>query len=207
YPNSDSFQISDEEWKQIKTSKENISGWERILDRSFSALGHDKPKWQISHTCDGEKVFKDNNSSLLKFRIPFKPYRQAINYSIFSPTEYNCQILEKIIKVARPAFDNWWSKIETSREIERNREALKRNISKLKAGETTIIGLLIDGGQGLATANNGRFVGYNSNSRFAERCKETRIQKLWEAIENEQKIKRKFDLLSDCGSYDDVKEV
>uniref|UniRef100_UPI0040488188 Eco57I restriction-modification methylase domain-containing protein n=1 Tax=Algoriphagus sp. TaxID=1872435 RepID=UPI0040488188 len=207
YPNSDSFQISDEEWKQIKTSKENISGWERILDRSFSALGHDKPNWKISHTCDGKKVLMDNNSTLLKFRIPFQPYRQAINFSIFSPTEYNCQILDKIIKEARPAFDNWWSKIETSREIERNREALKRNISKLKVGETTIIGLLIDGGQGLATANNGMFVGYNSNSRFADRCKETRVQKLWAAIEDEPKIKRKFNLISDCESYDDVKAV
>src|SRR5690606_33003217 len=155
----------------------------------------------------GEKVYKDNNSTLLKFKISFEPYRQAINYSIFSPTEYNCQILEKIIKEARPAFDTWWSKIETSREIERNREALKRNITKLKAGETTIIGLLIDGGQGLATANNGKFVGYNPNSRFAERCRETRIQKLWEAIENEPKIKRKFDIISNCNSYDDVKEV
>lgn len=207
YPNSETFQISNDEWKQIKTSKENISGWERILDKSFSALGHDKANWEVSHTCNGEKVYKDNNSTLLKFKISFEPYRQAINYSIFSPTEYNCQILEKIIKEARPAFDTWWSKIETSREIERNREALKRNITKLKAGETTIIGLLIDGGQGLATANNGKFVGYNPNSRFAERCKETRMQKLWEAIENEPKIKRKFDVISNCNSYDDVKEV
>jgi len=207
YPNSETFQISNEEWKQIKTSKENISGWERILDKSFSALGHDKANWKISHTCNGEKVYKDNNSTLLKFAIPFEPYRQAINYSIFSPTEYNCQILEKIIKVARPAFDNWWCKIETSREIERNREALQRNITKLKAGDTTIIGLLIDGGQGLATSNNGKFVGYNPNSRFAERCKETRVQKLLEAIEDEPKIKQQFDLLSDCSCIDDIKEV
>lgn len=207
YPSSETFQISNDEWKQIKTSKENISGWERILDKSFSALGHDKANWQVSHTCNGEKVYKDNNSTLLKFKISFEPYRQAINYSIFSPTEYNCQILEKIIKEARPTFDTWWSKIETSREIERNREALKRNVTKLKAGETTIIGLLIDGGQGLATANNGKFVGYNPNSRFAERCKETRIQKLWEAIEDEPKIKRKFDIISNCNSYDEVKAV
>jgi hypothetical protein len=43
-PNAESFNISDEEWKQIRTSKENLSGWERILDRTFSALGHDTPK-------------------------------------------------------------------------------------------------------------------------------------------------------------------
>jgi hypothetical protein len=207
YPNSESFQISDEEWKQIKTSKENISGWERILDRSFSALGHDKPNWQISHTCDGDKVFKDNNSSLLKFRIPFQPYQQAINYSIFSPTEYNCQILEKIIKEARPAFDNWWNKIETSRQIENNRGAIRTHVKSLNPSTITLIGLLTDGGQGLATGNNGRFVGYRSLSRFAYRCRETRVQKLWKAINDEPVIKRKFNLLSNCDKIDDVKGV
>src|SRR5690606_22438410 len=77
----------------------------------------------------------------------------------------------------------------------------------INAGKITLIGLLTDGGQGLATGNNGRFVGYRSSSRFAERCRETRVQKLWKALNDEPKIKRKFDLLSDCSSIDDVKEV
>jgi hypothetical protein len=206
-PNAESFNISEEEWKQIRTSKENLSGWERILDRTFSALGHDTPNWQNTHTCDGDKVFKDVNSTLLKFKVSFEPYRKAINYAIFSPTEYNCQILEKIVKPARPVFDTWWSKIETSRQIENNRGAINRNNAKLKANSWSIIGLITDGGVGLQTGDNGRFVGYRSSSRFAERCRETRVQKLWKAINEEPKIKRKFDLLSDCSSIDDVKEV
>jgi Eco57I restriction-modification methylase/N-6 DNA Methylase len=206
-PNAESFNISEDEWKQIRTSKENLSGWERILDRTFSALGHDTPNWKNSHTCDGDKVFKDDNSTLLKFKVSFEPYRKAINYAIFSPTEYNSQILEKIIKPARPVFDTWWSKIETSRQIENNRASIKSHIKSIKPNSITLIGLLTDGGQGLATGNNGRFVGYRSTSRFADRCKETRVQKLWKAIHDEPKIKRKFDLLSDCGSIDDVKEV
>lgn len=206
-PNAESFNISEDEWKQIRTSKENLSGWERILDRTFGALGHDTPTWKNSHICDGDNVFKDANSTLLKFKVSFEPCRKAINYAIFSPTEYNCQILEKIVKPARPVFDNWWSKIETSRQIENNRNEISKLNSKLKEGNWSIIGLLTDGGVGLQTGDNGRFVGYRFTSRFADRCKETRIEKLWKAIQVEPKIKKKFDLLADCNCYDDVKEV
>jgi hypothetical protein len=206
-PNAESFNISEDEWKQIRTSKENLSGWERILDRTFSALGHDAPNWKNSHTCDGDKVFNDDNSTLLKFKVSFEPYRKAINYAIFSPTEYNSQILEKIIKPARPVFDTWWSKIETSRLIENNRIEIEKFNSKLSVNHWAIIGLSTDGGVGLQTGDNGRFVGYHSSSRFADRCKETRVQKLWKALNDEPKIKRKFDLLSDCGTVEDVKEV
>lgn len=206
-PNAESFKISEEEWKQIRTSKENLSGWERILDRTFSALNQDRPNWKNSHICDGDNVLKDNNSSLLKFKVSFEPYRKAINYAIFSPTEYNCQILEKIIKPSKAIFDSWWNKIETSREYERNRNAIQNSLKTLKPDSIKIIGLMADGGQGMATGNNGRFVGYRSTSRFAAQCSEARIQKLWNAIQDEPKIKRKFGLLSDCNSYDDVKEV
>src|SRR5690606_27640336 len=151
--------------------------------------------------------FKDENSTLLKFKVSFEPYRKAINYAIFSPTEYNCQILEKIVKPARPVFDTWWSKIETSRLIENNRTEIEIFNSKLSVNHWAIIGLTTDGGVGLQTGDNGRFVGYRSSSRFAYRCRETRVQKLWKALNDEPKIKRKFDLLSDCSSIDDVKVV
>lgn len=206
-PNANSFNISEEEWKQIRASKENLSGWERILDRTFNALGHDIPNWIKSHTCDGDLVYKDCNSTLLKFKVSFEPYRKAINCAIFSPTEYNCQILEKIIKPARPIFDTWWSKIETSRLIENNRSEIAKFNLKLSANQWSIIGLTTDGGVGLQTGDNGRFVGYRSTSRFAERCIETRKEKLWKVIQDEPKVKRKFDILSNCGSIDDVKEV
>lgn len=206
-PDANSFSISEDEWKQIRTSKENLSGWERILDRTFSALGHTAPKWAVSHNCDGDKVYRDEKSTLLKFKVSFEPYRKAINYAIFSPTEYNCQILEKIVKPARSVFDNWWNKIETSRQIENNRSEISKLNSKLKEGNWSIIGLSTDGGVGLQTGDNGRFVGYRSTSRFADRCKETRIDKLWKAIQAEPKIKRKYELLNDSNCYDDVKEV
>lgn len=206
-PDATSFNISDEEWKQIKTSKDNLAGWERILDKAFVALGHNIPQWVASHNCDGDKVYRDGKSTLLKFKISFEPYRKAINYAIFSPTEYNCQVLEKIIKPGKIVFDSWWSKIETSRLIENNRSAIQEFGNALKPGALSLVGLFTDGGQGLATGNNGRFVGYYSTSRFATQCISARIQKMWTAIQEEPKLKNKFTLLSQCNHYEDVKEV
>lgn len=206
-PNAKTFNISEEEWKQIKSSKENLSSWERVLEKTFAAIGHDLPKWVYSHTCDDDDVYKDEKSSLLKFKVSFTPYRKSINYAIFSPSKYNCQILEKIIKPARPIFDSWWSKIETSKLIENNRAEIVKFNSELSLNHWSLIGLLTDGGVGLQTGDNGRFVGYHSSSRFVVRCKETRIEKLWKVIEKEPKIKHKFGLLENCLSYDDVKKL
>ena len=206
-PNAKSFEISEEQWQQIKTSKENISGWERVLEHTFSALGYKQADWILSHTCDGDKVFKDQNSSLLKFKLSFEPYRKAINYAIFSPTPYNCQILEKIVKPARPVFDLWWNKIETSRNIEQNRKEIKSYTDKLKPGDITMIGLLTDGGQGLATGNNGQFVGYKKGTRLADRCKETRVEKLYNVILDKPEIKNKWNLLEDTESKQDVEDT
>lgn len=205
-PNAVSFNISEEEWKQIRTSKENLSGWERILDRTFSGLGHETPKWKNSHTCDGDKVFKDDNSTLLKFKVSFEPYRKAINYAIFSPTEYNCQILEKIIKPARPVFDTWWNKIETSREIERNRVELQKNIKSLKQGNLTLIGLLTDGGAGMSTADNGKFIGISHNHYLANKIPISRAEKLLKALEKHPQIKSEFKLLKNIADLDSCKE-
>jgi hypothetical protein len=206
-PNADTFSITEEEWKQIKTGKENLAGWERVLDKTFSALGHHAPAWKTSHTCDGDQVHLDSNSPLLKYKLSFEPYRKSINYAIFSPTPYNCQILEKIVNPARPVFDSWWSKIETSRQIESNRKAIDNFNKKIKPGDWSIIGLVTDGGVGLQTGDNGRFVGYKSSSRFAERCKVTRVQKLWAALEDEPKIRGSHTVLSKCKTEGEIRLV
>ena len=135
------------------------------------------------------------------------PYRKAINYAIFSPTPYNCQILEKIVKPAHPVFDLWWKKIETSRLIENNRSDINRFTNNLKVGDWSIIGLITDGGVGLQTGDNGRFVGYKSYTRYADRCKETRVEKLYHLILDKQEIKNKWKLLEDIETKQDVEDI
>ncbi len=206
-PNAKSFDISEEQWQQIKSSKDNVSGWERVLNHTFNALGYKQADWSLSHTCDGDKVFKDHNSSLLKFKLSFEPYRKAINYAIFSPTPYNCQILEKIVKPARPVFDLWWSNIETSRLIENNRGNIKIFTNNIKVGDWTIIGLITDGGVGLQTGDNGQFVGYKKGTRLADRCKETRVEKLYTVILDKPEIKDQWKSLSNVSTKQDVEDL
>jgi len=206
-PNARSFEISNEEWSDLKASKENVASWERILSHTFNALGHRPANWIISHSCDGELVYKDELSPLLKFKLSFEPFRKAINYSIFSPTPYNCQILEKIIKPARPIFDAWWRKIETSRTIDQNRNEIQRYTTNLKPNDITIIGLITDGGQGLATGNNGRYVGYKENSKYAIRCRKTRIVKLFEVIQKHPEIVKKWKLLTGICAIEDIEAL
>jgi hypothetical protein len=71
----------------------------------------------------------------------------------------------------------------------------------------SLVGLLTDGGQGLATGNNGNFVGFKTSSRFAYRCRETRIDKLWSVIESKPEVKKEFKLLGVCNGYDAVKDL
>lgn len=203
-PNAESLNISEEEWKQIRTSKENLSGWERILDRTFSALNQDGPNWKNSHICDGDNVLKDNNSSLLKFKVSFEPYRKAINYAIFSPTEYNCQILEKIIKPGKIVYDSWWPSINTSRDIRNNKSKISAYTKKLNNGDTTIFGLLTDSAHGLTTGDNGGFVGVIESSNMVKRITENRNKKLFKAIKTNQELLNEIEELEGCLTQDDV---
>jgi hypothetical protein len=206
-PNAKSFEITEEQWQQIKTSKENISGWERVLEHTFSALGYKQADWILSHTCAGDKVLKDHNSSLLKFKLSYEPYRKAINYAIFSPTPYNCQILEKVISPIKSTYDNWWEKIYTSKEIKKNRSLIKNYTDELKQGDLTIVGLTTDGGQGLVTGNVGRYVGYKEGTRLAENCKEKRVKKLYNLILDKPEIKENWRLLENVETIQDVEDV
>jgi len=76
----------------------------------------------------------------------------------------------------------WWEKIKTSRDIEKNKPELAAYRKSLKPGEMTLLGLVTEGGQGLATANNGKYVGVLENSKIAEKIQKTRPEKFWRAV-------------------------
>jgi hypothetical protein len=60
---------------------------------------------------------------------------------------------------------------------------LKKYRDGLKPGDVTLLGLITDGGQGLATANNGKYVGVLSTTKEATRIRETRVNKFFEFVE------------------------
>ena len=99
----------------------------------------------------------------------------------FIPTPYNLAIKDKFAHALKPLYEKWWSFIDTSDKIAKNKASLETYRQSLKSGDITLMGLLTDGGQGLATANNGKFVGVREGSKEAQRTKEARAEKLYQA--------------------------
>jgi len=114
------------------------------------------------------------------YTIPQSLYTNSINGSFFMPNETNLKIHNKLAKQHKAIIDTYWNKISTSRDIEKNKIFLNKYRENLKEGDFTIIGLVTEGGQGMATANNGKFVGIKEGTKEADRIRETRINKLQE---------------------------
>ena len=119
----------------------------------------------------------ENFSSRKEYIIHQQVYQEADAF--FIPTSYNLAIKDKFIPLLSPIYKRWWSRIETSEKIAKNKDMLDEYRKELKSGDITLMGLLTDGGQGLATANNGKFVGVKEGTKEALRIIEARAEKLF----------------------------
>lgn len=209
FPKAETFGISEAEWESIKKSSENLAGWEKVLNTAFGELGRDgskEMKWVASHTCDDRAVLIDEHSKLTKYRTDLFLYHNSLNYSIFPPSKYNSDLFDKIVKPVWPTFKQWWPKVESSRKIDQNRNEINRYLENLKPKSYTFLGVLADGGVGLQTGDNGKYVGVLKGTSTADNVIEARPKKLFNAIEAETRIKRAFPELKDIENNDDAKD-
>ena len=141
----------------------------------------------------GHKVkFLDGTEDLINptylHSIPQDVYLNTQNSIIFKPTELNLKIYELYGKKVKELYDKWWPKIETSKKISQNKSELENYRASLKPGDVALLGCLTEGGQGLATANNGKYIAVRSSTKWANNIIESRPKKLAEAI-RKKKIK------------------
>ena len=143
-----------------------------------------------------------------RFRAKVSIFRNAPNRVFFTPNEMNMAIYDRYIPTVRELLDAHWDKISTSKNIAKHRKELELYRQSLKPGDITLLGLVTDGGQGLATGNNGKYIGVKEGTKEATRVRETRSQKLTEfnkkhntdySIENlsEFEIRELFDSLKE----------
>jgi len=133
-----------------------------------------------------EIIFIDAREGLEKkvlYTLSSQIYKTVANSVFFIPTELNLKIYEKIANRVKKLLDEWWDKISTSKNIEKHKKELETYRNSLKAGDLTLLGLITEGGQGLATANNGKYIGVLEGTKWANKVKEERPKKLWEFIE------------------------
>jgi hypothetical protein len=119
-----------------------------------------------------------------EYKVKNIVYKNVVNNVFFKPNELNMKIYERIAKNIKPLIEKWWDKISTSKNIEKYKRELDQYRQSLKPGDITLLGLITEGGQGLATANNGKFIGVLEGTKWANKVRQERVQKLWEFIQN-----------------------
>lgn len=128
------------------------------------------------------------------YDIDINVYKSNIDNVFFTPDKINMQIYENIIPKVKDLYNQWWDKICTSGKIKQNDKLIKKYIEKnIKEKEITLLGLITDGGVGLQTANNGKFIGVKEGTESAKRIKETRVEKFYENIIKKKKNKAIFE--------------
>lgn len=119
------------------------------------------------------------------------------NSVIFKPLEKNLKFVNAYSSKARELMDKWWSKIETSKDVEDNVEELSAYRKGLKPGDVALLGCLAEGGQGMATGNNGRFLAVRSGSKWADTTRRDRVVKLQKALKDHPQISYDFRIAED----------
>ncbi len=159
---------------------DTASPFDAMVDTSIMAIRKKVSENNPLTVKDGKKSLNEP----LTYKIDKSVFKNAVNEVFFMPTKFNMEIYEKYSKEVKKLMDKWWEKISTSKNIEKNKKTLEKYRQSLKPGDITLLGLITEGGQGLATANNGKYVGVLSTTKFAENIRKSRPTKLFEAIRN-----------------------
>ncbi|MBI4323905.1 MAG: Eco57I restriction-modification methylase domain-containing protein, partial [Chloroflexi bacterium] len=102
-------------------------------------------------------------------RVPVALYETAHKRAFFEPRPGTLRLFEKFNAPVKGLVAEWWERIETSQKFADNIEEIRAYQSALKPGEVTLVGLTAEGGQGMRTANNARFLGYLAGTPQADK--------------------------------------
>lgn len=109
-------------------------------------------------------------------------YVNTLGSVIFKPTRLNLRIHELYGEKVKALYEKWWPKIKTSKDIAKNKAELESYRASLRPGDIALLGCLTEGGQGLATANNGKYIAVRRSTKWATNIIASRPKKLSEAI-------------------------
>ena len=150
-----------------------------MVDTCITSFRNAPP--ESSHTfvyLDGSQDFQHP----VVYEVAQTDYSDGLNAVIFPPTPYNLAVYRKYGPIVKKLYQTWWDKIKTSRDIEKNRAELEAYRASLKPGDVALLGCLTEGGQGLATADNGRYIAIRMSSKWAANTRKVRVKKLKELL-------------------------
>ena len=117
------------------------------------------PYGDVKHTTEAELRVHD---------VPLALHRDAHKRVFFEPRPGTLELFDRFNAKVKELVAEWWDKIENSRVFSANLAEIREYHRTLRPGNVTLLGLIAEGGQGLATANNARFLGYLEGTRQAQ---------------------------------------
>jgi hypothetical protein len=114
------------------------------------------------------------HGSLRLHRVPAALYRAAHKRVFFEPRPGTLRLFESFNGPVKQLVREWWERIETSQKFADNLAELRAYHASLKPGDVTLLGLIAEGGQGMRTANNARFLGYLQGTPAAQEIERKR---------------------------------
>ena len=149
-----------------------------MVDTCITSFSKVKPKNNTLLFLDGSKDLEKP----LRYEVTQKLFIDTQNSVIFKPTEYNMKIHNLYGKKVKELYEQWWDKISNSKNITKYSKELEVYRQSLKPGDIALLGCLTEGGQGLATANNGKYIAVRKSTKWAKNILESRPKKLLEVV-------------------------
>jgi hypothetical protein len=143
-----------------------------LPDFSSEKVNWQKAKFTDIGTNEHLSARHANVGSLRVHRLPQHLYPLAHKRAYFEPQSGTLRLFQRFNEPVKKLVSEWWPRIETSAKFAANLPALRKYHKSLKPGDVTLVGLIAEGGQGMRTANNARFIGYLEGSPQAKKLAE-----------------------------------
>jgi len=92
--------------------------------------------------------------------VPRALYADAHKRAFFEPRPGTLALFDRFNAPVKQLVSEWWTRIEDSRAFAGNLGEIRSYHRTLRPGGVTLVGLIAEGGQGMRTANNARFLAY-----------------------------------------------
>lgn len=128
-------------------------------------------QWNEASTRLGEmemEVFHKTENELRVHDIPIYLFTNAHKRAFFEPSRCALALYERFNEPVKKLVKEWWDKIEDSKAFAAHFPEISTYQSTLRPGDITLAGLIAQGGQGMRTANNARFIAYLEGTEQAE---------------------------------------
>src|SRR6266536_153584 len=139
-------------------------------------LGHPSELTFTDET-DTLSVQHGNQGCLRYHKVPIQIYRDAARRAFFEPRPPTLKLYEKYNSRLKELAREWWEKISDSRTFQENLDEIRAYHASLRPGDTTLVGLIAEGAQGMRTGNNAKFIGYLEGTPQAREI--LRKRELW----------------------------